>query len=78
MEISLIGFAVLLVLVFIGMPLGFAMILVGTIGFATIRGMNGALAMGTQQIVDISLNFGFSVLPLFILMGAFVNRANLS
>src|SRR5690606_19761271 len=60
------------------MPLGFAMILVGAGGFAVIRNLTGALAMSTQQIVDISTNFGFSVLPLFILMGAFVHRANLS
>ena len=34
--------------------------------------------MSTQQIVDLSTNFEFTVLPLFILMGAFVHRANLS
>jgi C4-dicarboxylate transporter DctM subunit len=77
-EISLVGFAILLLLVFLGMPLGFAMILVGAGGFAMVRNLTGALAMSSQQIVDISLNFGFSVLPLFVLMGAFVNRANLS
>jgi tripartite ATP-independent transporter DctM subunit len=77
-EISLVGFAVLLLLVFLGLPLGFAMILVGAGGFAVLRSVNGALAMSSQQIVDISMNFGFSVLPLFVLMGTFVNRANLS
>ncbi|HEY7457662.1 MAG TPA: TRAP transporter large permease [Xanthobacteraceae bacterium] len=78
MEISLIGFAILLLLIFLGLPLGFAMILVGVCGFAVLRSLSGALAMSSQQIIDISLNFGFSVLPLFVLMGAFVNRANLS
>jgi tripartite ATP-independent transporter DctM subunit len=77
-EVSLIGFAILLLLVFLGLPLGFAMILVGVAGFAIIRNLNGALAMGTQQIVDLSMNFEFTVLPLFILMGAFVHRANIS
>jgi C4-dicarboxylate transporter, DctM subunit len=77
-EISLIGFAVLLLLAFLGLPLGFAMILVGVGGFAFLRNLNGALAMSSQQIIDLSTNFGFSVLPLFILMGAFVNHANLS
>jgi tripartite ATP-independent transporter DctM subunit len=77
-EISLIGFAILLLLIFLGLPLGFAMILVGVCGFAVLRSLSGALAMSSQQIIDISLNFGFSVLPLFVLMGAFVNRANLS
>jgi C4-dicarboxylate transporter DctM subunit len=77
-EVSLVGLAVLLLLAFLGLPLGFGMILIGAAGFAAIRGVNGALAMGTQQIVDLSMNFEFTVLPLFILMGAFVHRANLS
>ena len=34
--------------------------------------------MAGQQIVDLSTNFGFSVLPLFILMGTFIHRAQLS
>ena len=78
MEISLIALAVLLLLAFLGLPLGFAMILVGVVGFAIVRNPEGALAMSTQQIVDLSMNFEFTVLPLFILMGAFVHRANLS
>jgi tripartite ATP-independent transporter DctM subunit len=77
-EISLLALAILLLLAFLGLPLGFAMILVGAAGFAMIRGVKGALAMSTQQIVDLSMNFDFTVLPLFILMGAFVHRANLS
>jgi C4-dicarboxylate transporter DctM subunit len=77
-EVSLLGFAILLLLVFLGLPLGFAMILVGVTGFAYLRNLPGALAMSTQQIVDLSMNFDFSVLPLFILMGAFVHRANVS
>ena len=78
MEISLLGFGILLLLVFLGLPLSFSMILVGAGGFAIIRNVTGALAMSSQQIVDISTNFGFSVLPLFVLMGAFVHRADLS
>ena len=37
MIISLIGFAALLVLIFAGVPLGFALIFVGLIGFAYVR-----------------------------------------
>jgi tripartite ATP-independent transporter DctM subunit len=77
-EITLLAFAILLLLIFLGLPLGFAMILVGAGGFAIVRNVTGALAMSSQQIVDISTNFGFSVLPLFVLMGAFVHRADLS
>jgi len=37
MTISLIGFAVLLGLIFLGVPLGFALLAVGLVGFAWIR-----------------------------------------
>lgn len=73
------GFLVLFALVFVGVPLGFGLMLVGIGGFAVVRGgIEPAFAMAGQQILDISTNFGFSVLPLFILMGAFVHRAALS
>lgn len=79
MELVFAGFLVLFVLVFIGVPLGFGLMLVGIGGFAIVRGgIEPALSMAGQQILDISTNFGFTVLPLFILMGAFVHRAELS
>jgi tripartite ATP-independent transporter DctM subunit len=34
--------------------------------------------MVSQQILDLSLNYGFGVLPLFVLMGVFVGRSALS
>ena len=78
METVIAGFIVLFALVFVGVPLGFSLLLVGIGGFAVVRGIEPGLAMAGQQILDISTNFGFSVLPLFILMGAFVHRAELS
>ncbi len=74
----LVGLAGLLFILFAGVPLGFSMMLVGFAGFGLIRGWIPAMEMVSQQILDLSLNFGFSVLPLFILMGVFVSRAELS
>lgn len=78
MTASLIGFAVLFVLCFLGLPLGWGMIAVGAIGLFTIRGWDAALFMTTQQILDFTMNYGLSVLPMFILMGALIHRAGLS
>ena len=75
---SLIGLGVLLVILFLGVPLGFTMVIVGFAGFGLIRGWEPALEMAGQQILDLALGYGFSVLPLFILMGVFVARAALS
>ncbi len=79
MTISLVGFGVLFLLAFAGVPLAFAMLLVGTAGFALLRGgFEPAFSMLAQQVVDASVNDGMSVLPMFILMGLFVHKADLS
>ncbi len=75
---SFIGFAALLSLAFIGIPLGFSMLLVGIVGFMTERNMPAALSMTGQQVLDFSTNYGLTVLPLFVLMGTFIHRAQLS
>jgi C4-dicarboxylate transporter DctM subunit len=78
MEDSLIGFAVLLALCFAGVPLGFALVAVGFGGFALERSWPAAFATVGQQVQDVATNYGFSVLPLFLLMGTFIHRAALS
>lgn len=78
MTLALIGFASVLLLAFIGVPLGFAMLGVGFVGFAYIRGIDPTLAILPQLLVDSSFTFGLSVIPLFILMGVFIHRAGVS
>ncbi len=78
MTVSLIGIGILFVIAFLGFPLGFAMFAVGGVGFAMLRGTGPAMEMVVQQIMDVVLNTNFAVLPMFLLMGAFVYRAALS
>lgn len=78
MTISLIGFVILLLIAFLGYPLGFSMLLVGFLGFGWLRGWEPALETVSHQILDTFLNNNFAALPLFLLMGAFVHRAALS
>ena len=80
MTVALIGVAVLLVILFVGMPLGMSLMAVGFFGFAFVHpnGFDAAISVAGQQVLDLALNFQFSVLPLFILMGVFVARAQLS
>ncbi|GAA0289468.1 TRAP transporter large permease [Rhodovulum strictum] len=83
---ALIGFALVLALVLMRMPIVFAMGLVGTLGFAHMRGgsifdergLNAALSMVGRQITDTAQDYGLSVIPLFILMGLFVNKGGLA
>ena len=51
---SIIGFGALFALAFLGVPLGFALLIVGLIGFAFLRGLTPAVAMSGQQIVEFS------------------------
>lgn len=99
MIVSLIGFAVLLLMIFVGVPLGFALMFVGVIGFAYVRAdmvgqallswgdgglvfnmraINGALVMTGQQMYDQVASYGMTVIPLFVLMGAFIHRSQLA
>ncbi|MEX3007810.1 TRAP transporter large permease [Hoeflea sp. TYP-13] len=78
MTLALFGFAAVLILVLIRMPIVFAMGLVGTLGYIHIRGFNGAMSMVGRQIMDTAQDYGLSVVPLFILMGLFVSKGGLS
>lgn len=78
MTAALIGFAVVFLLAFAGVPLAWSMLLAGVGGFAVIRGIDPALGMLGQIVVDASANYGMSVLPMFILMGVLIHKAEIS
>lgn len=79
MAISLFAFAVLLGLSFVGIPLAYATLAVGFFGFWYVRGdFFGAVILSGQEIFDFSTLFGLSVVPLFIMMGTLIQRANIS
>ena len=75
---SLIGLAAVLLLAVARLPLGFTMAIVGTGGFAILRGPTAALETVGQLVLDFSMSYTFAVLPMIVLMGAFVHRSNLS
>lgn len=73
-----IGFGIVLVLVLLRMPIAFAMGLVGMAGYMYETSFRGALSMVSRLIIDTSQDYGLSVIPLFILMGLFVNKGGIS
>lgn len=78
MTFSILGLASVLVLVFLRMPIAIAMGLVGFAGYAEIRGFRASISMVGRLIIDTAQDYGLSVVPLFILMGLFVNKGGLS
>ncbi len=76
---SFIGFVILLGISFLGIPLAYATLAVGFFGFWYVRGdLGGAITLSGQEIFDWATLFGLSVVPLFILMGTLIQRANIS
>lgn len=67
--IGLIGIAILLVLVVIGVHVGIALGIVGIGGMAVLMGWENAFTMGTSSMYFNNANYAFVTLPLFIIMG---------
>jgi len=67
--IGFLGIVVMLVLLAIRMPVGITLVLVGTVGFATVASWEGALAQLGSSPFQHSFNYDLSVIPLFVLMG---------
>jgi tripartite ATP-independent transporter DctM subunit len=67
--VGLIGLASLLLFFATGIELGFAMALVGFAGFAYLNGIYPAMQLVGRDLYDVITNYGYTVFPLFILMG---------
>jgi len=72
---GLVGIAVLLALMFVGMPIGFAMLLVGSIGFVYIVKLSAALHILASVPYGLISNYDYCVLPLFLFMGTVILNA---
>ncbi|MGE3936026.1 MAG: TRAP transporter large permease subunit, partial [Rhodospirillaceae bacterium] len=75
--IGLIGFAVLLVLLALRMPIGIAMTLVGIVGIAVLNSTDAALRILGEFPYAYSSVYALSVIPLFVLMGNFASVSGL-
>lgn len=78
MTLSIVGFIAVLALCFLRLPIAFAMAGVGFIGFGIVVNWSAAWALVAHVTFDTGLDYGLSVVPLFVLMGMFVARAGLA
>jgi tripartite ATP-independent transporter DctM subunit len=76
--VAIIGFIVLFVLMLLRVPVGMAMGLVGVSGFGYIVGGWPALKMVGQTSMRTVTDYTFGVIPMFLLMGAFVSNSGMS
>jgi tripartite ATP-independent transporter DctM subunit len=78
LEIGGIGFAALLALLAVRIPIAVAMLTVGLIGYAILAGVPSVLSYLKTEIYWRFTTFDLSVIPLFVLMGQFAAKAGLS
>ncbi|MHB8772018.1 MAG: TRAP transporter large permease [Syntrophales bacterium] len=76
--VGLLGLAALLLLFLTGIELGFAMALVGFVGFTIIISPEAAMNLLAKDIFDVFASYGFTVIPLFILMGQIAFNAGIA
>jgi C4-dicarboxylate transporter DctM subunit len=73
-----VGFGVLFLLIALRVPIGVAMIAVGMVGFAAVAGVTPLLSFLKTEAYWRFSSFDFSVIPLFLMMGNFANRAGVT
>ncbi|MDR1317838.1 MAG: TRAP transporter large permease [Spirochaetales bacterium] len=73
-----IGIALLFLFLLTSMPVAFAMLSAGVIGFALIVSPYAALSMAAMDLLDSILSYNLTVIPLFVLMGQTTFHAGIS
>jgi tripartite ATP-independent transporter DctM subunit len=76
--VAVLGFVALFAMMLLRVPIGMAMGLVGVTGFGYIVGGVPALKMVGQTSMRTVTDYTFGVIPMFLLMGAFVSNSGMS
>ncbi|MDQ1335669.1 MAG: hypothetical protein QG552_2619 [Thermodesulfobacteriota bacterium] len=76
--IGIIGLTTVLILFLTGIELAFAMALVGFIGFGYLVSFNAAVNLLAKDFFDTFASYGFTVIPLFVLMGQIAFNAGIA
>jgi C4-dicarboxylate transporter, DctM subunit len=77
-ETGIYGFIVLVALMFLKIPVGFVMALVGLLGFAFLVSWDAALNLMAQDFSSIFGSYNLTVIPLFVLMGQLAHHSGMS
>ena len=76
--LALLGFAGMFVLMALRVPIGVAMGIVGVLGFAAVSGFGPGLNLLANVPLSVLTDYNLSIIPMFILMGAFATQAGMS
>lgn len=76
--LALLALAVMLILIFLRMPIAFAMLGVGFVGAAVYSGVGSAVHLLASDVYRQFSSYSMAVVPLFILMGQVIYRSGMS
>lgn len=76
--IGCLGMIALLLSICARLPIGVGMVLVGTAGFAAIAGVEPAVGLARGVPYETFVQYSYSVVPLFLLMGQFAFKSGVS
>jgi tripartite ATP-independent transporter DctM subunit len=76
--VGLLGLAIVLVLFLTGIELGFVMALIGFLGFGYLVSFKAGLNLLAKDFFDVFSSYGFTVIPLFVLMGQVAFNAGIA
>jgi tripartite ATP-independent transporter DctM subunit len=76
--IGILGLAIVLVLFLTGIELGFAMAIIGFLGFSYIVSWKAGVNLLAKDFFDVFASYGFTVIPLFVLMGQIAFNAGIA
>ncbi len=75
---GVVGTGLVFLLLFIGMPIAFAMFFVGFVGVAYLTSFGAALPVLARTAYEVSAYYPYTVIPLFIVMGGFAGSSGMT
>jgi len=76
--VGVIGTLFVFFLLFLGMPIAFALMLVGFLGLSYLSSVEAALPVLARTFYEVAAHYAYTVIPLFIVMGGFAGSAGLT
>jgi tripartite ATP-independent transporter DctM subunit len=75
---GILGSGLLVVLLFLEMPIAFVMMFVGFLGISYLASVGAALPVVAKTVYETAAYYPYTIIPLFILMGAFAGGAGIT
>jgi tripartite ATP-independent transporter DctM subunit len=68
----------MLALMFLGMPIAYALMFVGFSGIGVLSGLDAALPVAARTVYETAAYYPFTIIPLFVLMGGFADHSGIT